>query len=348
MVKVSQQQAREFLETINEEDNVAIFCHTDLDGFASGVLFYDFCLSKGCKNIKVHPINYGIHKLTDFDLTKTTKILIADLAPGVVSEDLFKLEDKETFYTDHHQEDDKFPIPEKVLELRTIEQGYIPSSRTVYELCGGKKWLSVAGVLSDFGDKHKINKEFIDSFIGESGKSLEYLKQDIMFTISRAIIYFENHPETNFFDILKEIKYMEDINPLLDKFEKPVKEEFNKCIEDFEKNSEKLGKIIFYYFSPEYNIKSFMVNFLSSKNPEQIYVFAVPKNEKLIGLSVRNQSQECNVSEILQDCVDYLEEGWAGGHRFAAGGQVDKSDLEKFKQNLKNYDLEKARIKNEN
>jgi single-stranded DNA-specific DHH superfamily exonuclease len=347
MVKITQQQAKDFLETINEKDNIAIFCHTDLDGFASGVLFYDFCLSKGCKKIQVHPINYGIHEILDFDLKEATKILIADLAPGIVSKDLSKLKDKQIFYTDHHPEDKDFPISEEVLELRTTEQGYIPSSRSIYELCGGKQWLSVVGVISDFGDNHEINKEFIDSFVKESGKSLEYLKQDVMYTISRAIIYFEKHTETDFFDILKNIKFMEDVKQLED-FEKPVKEEFNKFVEDFEKNSEKLGEIIFYYFSPEYNIKSFIINSLSSKNLKKIYIFAVPKNEELIGLSARNSNRTYDVSKILKDCLKNISKGSAGGHKESAGGHFAKEDLENFKQNLKNYNLESARRKNEN
>jgi single-stranded DNA-specific DHH superfamily exonuclease len=346
MVKITKEKAKEFLETISEKDHIAIFYHTDLDGFASGILFYDFCISKGCKNIQTHKINYGINKLSNFDLKKVTKILIADLAPGVVSEDLSNLKNKQILYSDHHQEDKNFPIPKEVLELRTTDQGYIPSSRTIYELCEGKYWLSVMGVLSDFGEKHEINRKFLDSFVKESGKSLEYLKQDIMYTISRAIIYFEKHTETNFFDILKNINFMEDINRL-EEFEKPVKKEFNGYIEDFEKNSEKLGKIIFYYFSPEYNIKSFIINSLSSKNPDKIYILAVPKNKELIGLSARNQSQEYDVAKTLQECTKNLKEGWAGGHKMAAGGQLAKEDLEKFKQNLKNYDIEKVRIKNE-
>jgi single-stranded DNA-specific DHH superfamily exonuclease len=344
MVRINYAQAKEFLDKINEKDNITIFCHTDLDGFASGILFYDFCISRGCKNINVHPISYGINKISDFNLEKVNKILIADLAPSIISEDLTKLKEKEVFYTDHHPEDSKFPLPKEVLELRTTSEGYIPSSRTAYELCGGKKWLSVVGVISDAGDTYKENTEFIESFIKENKKSMEYLKQDVMFTISRAITYFEKHTETSFFEILKNIKYMEDIDLNLKEFEKPVKEEFERYIEIFEKNSEKFGKIVFYEFQPEYNIKSFLITFLSAKEPEKIFIFATPKKEKIISLSARNQSREYDVAMILKNNLKDIPNSSAGGHKAAAGGQIQKSGLDKFKQNLKKYDLEKTRI----
>ncbi len=344
MVKVNQEQAKEFLETINKEDSITIFCHTDLDGFASGVLFYDFCISKGCKYIEVHPIDYGLSKILDFDLTKTNRILIADLAPAMVIEDIKKVSSSiKVFYTDHHPEEKGSNLPKNILELRTTKEGYIPSSRTVYELCGGKKWLAIAGVISDFGDEYDINKDFIESFLKESGKSLDYIKKDITYTISRAIIYFEKHTESNFFDMLKDIEYMEDVNPALNNLEKPVKEEFEKCLEDFKKNSEKMGKINFYYFKPEYNIKSFIINFISSRNKKEIYIFATPKTDVLIGLSARNQSKEYDVSKLLHGCLEGITGGSAGGHKEAAGGQIPKKELEKFKQNLRKYDIEKAK-----
>lgn len=344
MVKINSKQAREFLDKINHSDSIVIFCHTDLDGFASGILFHDFCISKGCKYIDIHPINYGLNKISDFDLKGKTKVLIADLAPGFVVEDLKKLPPEiKVFYTDHHPAENESELPMNIFELRTLEQGYIPSSRTIYELCGGKEWLAVVAVISDFGDKYEVNQEFIDSFLRRSGKSLEYLKQDVMYTISRAIIYFEKHVASDFIEILKNITFMEDVK-LLETYEKPVKEEFERCLEDFSKNAEKIGKINFYYFEPEYGIKSFLINSLSSKVSEEVYIFATPKTEALIGLSARNQSKRYNMAKILQDCLKGLEDSLAGGHKESAGGYLHKRDLEKFKQHLKNYDLEQAII----
>jgi single-stranded DNA-specific DHH superfamily exonuclease len=344
MAKITQEKAKEFLERINEKDRIAIIVHDDLDGLASGVLFYDFCISKGCKEIEVFTIQYGLNKITDLNLNGKNKILIADLAPGILTEGLSNLpKEIEVFYTDHHPEEERFPIPENVLELRTTNQGYIPSSRTVYELCDGKEWLAVAGVLSDFGDKDKINKEFIESFLERNKKSFEYMQKEIMYKISRVIIYFEKHKEKKFFDILKEIELMQDVKSL-EEYEKPVKEEFEKFAEDFIKNSEKLGKINIYSFSPEYNIKSFLINYISSKNFEEIYIFLTPKKENLLGVSARNQSKEYDVSKILKECLEGIKEGIGGGHKSAAGGHLDKEDLEKFKENLKNYNIEKARM----
>ena len=83
-MKVTKKQAKEFLEKINGDDKVAIIHHDDLDGFASGILFYDYCASKNCKNIKTFAMSLGpkmFDELMD-ELKSVDKILIADLAPS--------------------------------------------------------------------------------------------------------------------------------------------------------------------------------------------------------------------------------------------------------------------------
>ena len=47
MPKITFDQAKEFLDNITSGDKVAIIHHDDLDGFASGILFYDFYKTKG-------------------------------------------------------------------------------------------------------------------------------------------------------------------------------------------------------------------------------------------------------------------------------------------------------------
>ena len=52
-MKVNYKQAREFLDRISPQDNVAIYTHIDLDGLASGVLLEDFCRKKKCDHVEV-------------------------------------------------------------------------------------------------------------------------------------------------------------------------------------------------------------------------------------------------------------------------------------------------------
>lgn len=343
-MKVLFEEAKKFVDSINEKDNIAIFTHTDLDGFVCGVLFYDFCKRKGCSFIDVFFIDYGKNKISDFDLKEKTKILISDLAPEIISEDLKKIPKSiKIFYTDHHQSKEEISL-ENVYELRTTSQGYIPSSRTVFELVDGKEWLAVLGVLADFGDKYEENKDFIENFLKKEQKSLEYLKNDLMYMLARAIIYFEENKKS-FFDLLKEIEVLSDLKKFR-KYSDEVKKEFDRYVEEFEEKKEEKNKIVFFYFEPKYNIKSLLINYLSSKEPQRVYVFLSSDRDDFINISVRNQSKEFNLYLFLKEAVKSLSYSSAGGHLNAAGGRIKKEDIEKFKKKLFSLKLKDFLIKN--
>lgn len=344
MLRLEYQKAKEFLDGINQKDSVLIICHNDLDGIASGILFYDFCRKKECNEIEILPLGSGIRNNSYVDIEKFNKALVADLAPEQIVRDLESLPEKmEILYVDHHPRNDDRKLKENITELRTTPEGYIPSSRTVYELCGGKKWLAVIGVLSDFGDKDEINSEFIESFVKEIGKSIDYLRQEIMYTVSRAIIYSENHPEIEIIEKLLNMESLEDTRAL-DEYSEPVKREFDKFVELFDQAEKISDKLTYYYFEPEYNIKSFIINFISSRDPSGIYIFATPESDKIVGLSARSSSKEYNVAQILKDCTGDLKDSSAGGHFAAAGAQINRSDLDRFIEQLKKYDIEKVRL----
>lgn len=342
-MKISFDEAKKFLKEINEKDKIAIFTHTDLDGFACGVLLYDFFKKKNCSEIEVFFIDYGKNKLSDFNIKEKTKIFICDLAPEIVFEDLKKIpKDVKIFYTDHHQSKEEIFL-KNVLELRTTDEGYIPSSRTIFELVGGKEWLAVFGVLADFGEKYEENKNFIENFLRKEGKSLEHLKNDLMYALSRAIIYFQNKRK-QFFDILKNVNSIEEIEKFR-KYSDEVKKEFDRFVEEFKDKKEERKEIIFFYFEPNYDIKSLLINYLSSKEPEKCYVFLTP-NGDLINISLRNQSKKFNLYSLLKETVKNLGCSSGGGHLSAAGGQIKREDLEKFKKKLFSINLNKFLMKN--
>jgi len=54
-------------------------------------------------------------------------------------------------------------------------------------------------------------------------------------------------------------------------------------------------------------------------------------------LSARDNQQKVNVLEILKAGMKDLKDANGGGHIFAAGAKIRSTDLEKFKENVKNY-----------
>ncbi|MEI7718832.1 MAG: DHHA1 domain-containing protein [archaeon] len=343
-MKVNYQQAREFLERVNNKDKAMIFTHTDLDGFAAGILLRDYLISKGAKT-DVRIINYGISKISDTSLAGFNKVFLTDLAPGIVAEDLAKLKDKEIFCTDHHQEEKASPIPEFVYELRTTSQGYIPSTRTIYEILQkeskDKFWLATLGILSDMAEKYPENNDFLQNAYKQLGLTHEELMK-YLFKLNFALIGAQSLEKM--FGEVSKLKKLEDIAKLA-KYYGPVEKEFERITKDYQKRREVSGEVVYYYLETAYpGLKSAFINKVSNEEEDKILIFSTKKGKDLVSLSSRNQSRKYNVSKLLQDCVNGLKDSEAGGHKSAAGAQIHSEDLEKFKENLIKYNPEEARM----
>lgn len=331
MPQITEQQAKEFLNEISDKDKVAIIHHDDDDGFASGILYYDWCKNK---KAEVEQFTYSIRKseLRKFDLEKFNKIIVTDLASGFMAEELILIKDKQVFYTDHHPREK--PIPEEILELVTQDQGYLPSSRTAGELTKLKPWLSLAGTISDAGQLYKENDEFIEKHLKQIGMTLEEFQKNVTSVISNFLVYFNKEPEKAF-DILEKINSIEGISQL-NEYANPVKKEVHKFVEEYKTKKEKLGDINYYYFEPNFSVKVIVANIISHSTSNEAYIFATPKKENMT-FSLRSNSDKVNVANIIKGGLLNLENASGGGHPRAAAGMIQAKDLEKFKQNVKDY-----------
>lgn len=326
-------QAKEFLNNINDKDSVAIIHHDDADGFCSGILFQDYCKSKGAK-ISTFAYSHSKTKMSKLPLKSFNKIIITDISTKENFKELSKLKDKEIFYIDHHPE---YPLPKNVISLLTAKQGYFPSSKTTYELVGGKKWLALIGTLGDAGDLYKENIKFINEILKEIGINLEEFKTKYSHIFSNVIIYFAKNPKKTF-QVLSKISSLEEIKNL-EKYSNEIEEEIQKTIKEYKSNSEKIGNIRLYYLNPKFNIKGIISSILGKTYPEKIILLLSKKKSdpNFIGLSARHQSKEANLPKLLEAATMGLKNAKCGGHPRASGGQIMTKDLEKFKQNLRNY-----------
>jgi oligoribonuclease NrnB/cAMP/cGMP phosphodiesterase (DHH superfamily) len=89
----------------------------------------------------------------------------------------------------------------------------------------------------------------------------------------------------------------------------------------------------FYYFEPNFPIKSRVTTDISFNCPNETFVFAIPW-ENRVNISARNQQGEVNCVGILKKATQGLKGVNVGGHLKASGGYIQKEDLEKFKENL--------------
>jgi len=331
----SKEQAKEFLENINENEKVALIFHDDLDGFASGILLYNYLIKKGIiaevfPKFLAEDMFEDISKLKKFD-----KIIIADIPPFYVKKYLDEM-DCEILYIDHHQKDAE--ISDFIVEYRE-DKKYYPASRMVYEITEkenkNKEWLAVAGTIADVGYKYKENNEFIHRFLDKINFTLEQY-QGIIDKIISFLIYF--HDDLNkAFEILKGADNWQNLKEI-NKYGEEVEEEVYSVLEDFEKNKEVINNFWLYYFEPRFKIKSIVANSLGLKHEDKAIIIMTPdtSNRNKLNLSARAQSEGVNIPKILKEATKDFENASAGGHLRAAGGFIQKKDLEKFKENLKN------------
>ena len=336
-MKVTKQQARDFLENIKPEEKVSIVYHNDLDGFSSGIFLKKFLVSRGIKNLETFASRLEAGPFSSFrgDLDSSDKIIIVDLGPNAVREEIERIQDKSILFIDHHQKTEE--LPESVLEYDRLDEGYIPASRMVFELLEDSlekfRWFSVLGVLSDEGQFYEENLKFLNDFVQSIGMDLGKYKVEFSNPLIYFLIYLrENAPKA--FKLLEELESFEDVLKL-EKYYSPVKEEADFFIKDFEKNHEVLGKVLYYFFAPKFKVKVPVINYIASKHFEETIIFASVVGDTA-SFSARNQSGRINVIEVLEEALGGLKNSSSGGHPRAAGGRVHKEDLEKFKQNLLN------------
>lgn len=334
MPEITFAQAKDFLDNITNEDKVAIVHHDDLDGFGSGVVLYDWCKNKNAET-KSFPasLTEDMFKNILDELKNFNTILIADIPPAFISEELKKLKDKKILYIDHHQKDTD--ISNFILELRTPEDKYIPTSRTCQELTQLKLWLGVTGTIADVGYKYPENDEYINTFLEKNNTSLNKFEKEVVHPITALLIYFrEDMPKA--FEILKEINNFNELKEVK-KYADKVENEIQEKVKAFETEHEKIGDIYFYYFEPKFSIKSIVGSNISLKNPEKTLILATPLNKERINLSFRNQAGKMDMNKMARETTKNLESSSGGGHKRAGGGFILTKDLKKFKQNIKNY-----------
>lgn len=331
MPEINQTQAKEFLMDISKKDNIAIIHHDDADGFCSGIIFQDHCKSLGAAT-KTFSYNFSKTDISKLPLKSFNKIIITDISTKAIQEEIKSIKHKTIFLTDHHP---KFPLPKEILALITIDQGYIPSSRTAYELTGQKKWLAMIGTISDAGNLYKENDHFINSFLKEEKLTLEEFQTNCSHIFSDTIIYFANTPD-KLFPTLAKISSLQEIQKLQQYADK-IEKEIQKITKECNTKREKLGNANFYYIEPKYQIKGIVAAILSRENPDEPHILVSPKksNKKTLSIATRHQSPDANLPKLLEAATKNLPDSTSGGHPRASGGQIRAKDLEQFKQNIK-------------
>jgi single-stranded DNA-specific DHH superfamily exonuclease len=333
----NERRLRRLLENLKPDDRVALILDDDLDGYSSGVLIYDFLKKKQVNKIKVF-IFYR-QKLGEAELEEYNKIFVCDLGENLVRDilNLSKRKDKEVVYFDHHLSDEK--APKEVIEIR--RKGFFPTVRLVYDALPkryqNKKWLAVAGVFADSGQKYVENRMFINSFFKKNKIDAKYFVINVVHALTGFLIYNSKSREKAFFELVS----INDWRKLgkLKKDSRIVDKEINKHVKEYEDKQEYINGIYFYYFEPKYSVTGIVNGRISFKDPDETFVFVAPdlENNDKLKISARSQNRKINTIKLLAYATKDFKNSSSGGHIPAAGGTIMRKDLKTFKKRLAEF-----------
>jgi single-stranded DNA-specific DHH superfamily exonuclease len=324
-------KAKKFLSQINPDDKIAIIHHDDGDGFCSGIILNNFCKLQNAKT-KTLTFNNKNSTLKKFNLKKFNKIIITDVPAKVMQPELHLIKNKQILYIDHHE---KINLPNKIQYYPTVDQGYIPCSRTAYELTNLRPDLALIGTISDSGDLYKENLCFIKKQLKNLNLSLEEFKTKYAHPFCDTIIYFKKKPNKAF-KILSQISSLKEIFKIK-KYADKAEKEIQKTVKKFKEKKKTYGEINLYIRNKKSQGKEIAVAIISKAEPKKIHLFLGPQNKKYIGISARDQTKNANLPKLLEILTDNLPYAKVGGHPRASGGQILKKDLKQFIQNIKDY-----------
>lgn len=339
-----EKRAINFLKTITEKDKVAIFSHTDVDGFVAGRVMHEAIPAEIIQFLDYSP-KLVSNLIPLIEEKKIKKVIFTDLNLEQNRADVKRLAGiAEILIIDHHEYSEDLNS-EKVIFMKTPSTTC--ASYTAYCLLTKISgftlekldWLVGAAVIADytfeshqefikkieekyhFSDQAKTNRQAFHSDLGK-----------IAITLSNAIIYFDD--KTNeFYYLFKKMKTMKDLS-LIEKYANTVQEEIDKVISDFEQYHETKNELFYYLASVNYGITSAISTILSGKYPNNTIIFLADYGKEIIKISARRQDGKVNLPLLLGKCLDGLRETTFGGHVKAAGGSFLKRDLEKFKKRL--------------
>jgi len=333
----SEKRFEEFIKKIKKSDKIALITHNDLDGLASAFLVEKVLPLKA---IKFFSYKMNISSLFgEFKKKKINKIIFTDVAIEGMKNEIKKAEKfAEILIIDHHESKINFNSA-KTVYLKT--DTFTPACLSCFELfskftdLSRHDWLVALGIISDFG--FKKNKDFLIAVnrkygLKESKEIIESELGDYVKLLNGAIIYFNKNLK-KLYDELKKVKNLRDLNKFK-RFRKVIDKEIDAKVKEFEKKAEKQDDLYFYYFHQKYHIASVVSNILSRKSQGNTFIIVGDSGEKFLKANGRRQDGKKNLPELFKKAVKGLKDAGAGGHIRAAGADIRREDLAKFKKRL--------------
>jgi len=340
----NEERAIHFLKDIAEKDRVAIFSHTDVDGFVAGRVMHEAVPAEIIQFLDYSP-SLVANLITLIEEKKINKVIFTDLNLEQNRDDIRELSKRaDILIIDHHEysEDLNSDAVTFIKTPSTACAAYV-AYQLLRKISGSSieklDWLVGAAVIADY--TFESNKEFIRTLekkylcSNQAQTNSQAFQSDLgllAIKINNATIYFDENLE-KFYQIFKKIEKREDLQ-ILETYASKVQKEVDKSLNNFQKFHEKKGDMLFYLAQVKYGITSIISTVLSSKYPHNTLIFLADSGKEYIKISSRRQDGKVNLPELLKKSTSGLKEATSGGHVKAAGGSIKREDLEEFKKRL--------------
>ncbi len=333
-----------FLNKINPTEKVGILAHANCpDGMISTVFLVEILKRKfpNIPNPHISFIPYSIGILDKhesiFNREGVKKVFILDANVDIdLLDELERLRNSfDVLFIDHHPLSPKLRMDDQV--IKTINHDC--TSLVIYEF--GKdilienEWIELACIaaISEFSYKSEENLKFIQKhydFNIENMEKYEIFKK--LLKVNSVIVYYKDSLKA--YELL-----MSKDQTQIERIHREVSEEFDRCMKDFEDNSEKHfnNHLYFHFFKSKFNLGSKVGTSFSVRHKGiTSVIFSDIEGTSLVRVSTRNNADVLpyKMNEMLKAGIEGLENAIGGGHAPASGGSFMAKDIDKFKQNI--------------
>ena len=369
--EVLEKKAVDFLKNTCKDDKVMVIGHSDGDGLCSIAIICEFLERKGVswkRRVLFDSERTNLEKETRFAFEefKPTKLIMVDFpVQGKITDFIEQFTGiKQALVIDHHN---RFLIDSDYITLydpRTFtkdDSKVFACAYLSYYLCSlagdvsGLSWLAAIGSRADWMfDKNKaIKKALKKEFMFMCTDGLNPLTDDLVEIINFNHFMKSKEYEDEVFRLLEES--IDQKNPLLFLSEK---HRFEHLFQMFQEKKTILYDCVSSEVSKAKQISNKLVVLNMEKNEGSRTIASVvaakyldslvivcnqsDKDPKKINMSLRNSSREFDCGKIVSLALQDLD-GFGGGHPYAAGGTLAKTDIDKFFKKIEHYLKEYSR-----
>lgn len=334
----------EFVSMITPRDKVAILTHTDVDGLASAVFLEEILEAKnvGIEEIEFLDMTADMVKKILFKLKEKeiTKVFFCDLSVDKVDAEGLEEMSKEMdfFILDHHPMEENFNFKKHIIKSASEDC----AAMLIYDLGQGVfdteewNWLLGAAMFSDYSYRIPKNFEIMKEMY--PGLTFENISGSIpginARKINSAATYY-NETLEHVFEIIK-MRNLDQLSQVHD----IVEEEVERLVNDFFEN-EKFNKkknLHVYEVISNFKLSSTIATMISKMKEQGVFVF-YQKWKDGVHASARSNAGIVDVSLLMKECTEGLEDANGGGHKQAAGAKLLEKDLEVFLDRLRDSKL---------